>query len=52
VVKTKFAGFLLKIAEYVVAKPTGVSEGYGQGGGISKKLTTLQAPVLLGFSGA
>jgi hypothetical protein len=45
-------GFLLINAEYVVAKPTGVTEGYGQGSVISKKLTALKAPVLLGLSGA
>jgi hypothetical protein len=49
VVKTKFGGFLPKITEYVVAKTTSVTEGYGQGSVTTKKLTALKAPVLLGL---
>jgi hypothetical protein len=52
VVKTISAAFLLIFADYVVAKPTSVTEGYGQGGVVSKKLTALEAPVLLGFGSA
>ncbi|MEB0223505.1 hypothetical protein RHM58_19065 [Pseudomonas sp. 10S4] len=42
----------MKIADYVVAKRVGVSDGYGQGSAVPKKLTMLEAPVLLGFSAA
>jgi hypothetical protein len=49
VVKTKNACFLPKIIEYVVGKPTSVTEGYAQRGAARKKLTVLQAPVLLGL---
>jgi hypothetical protein len=49
VVKTRFGGFLPEITEYVVANTTSVTEGYGQGGVTSKKLTALKAPVLLGW---
>jgi hypothetical protein len=52
VVMTKSSGFLGKTTDYVVAKRTCVTDGYGQGGDISKKLTMLEAPVLLGWSGA
>jgi len=52
VVKTKNAGFLLKITDYVVAKRPSVTEGYGQDSDLSKKLTSLKAAVLLGFGGA
>ena len=51
-VKTKFGRFLVKIGNYVVAKLTSVTDGYGQGSAISKKLTVLKGPVLLGFSAA
>jgi hypothetical protein len=47
---TKSSGFLVKITDYVVAKRTRVTDGYGQGSDVSKKLTMLEAPVLLGFS--
>ncbi|MBZ9781042.1 hypothetical protein K9857_05700 [Pseudomonas sp. REP124] len=47
---TKSGGFLLKIVDYVVAKTTGVTDGYGQGCAVPKKLTMLKGPVLLGFS--
>jgi hypothetical protein len=52
VVKTKYRGFLTEKTNYVVVKRQGVTEGYGQGGNISKKLTLLKAPVSLGFSAA
>jgi hypothetical protein len=52
VVKTKSACFLVKISDYVVAKLTSVTDGYGQGSATSKKLTALEGPVLLGFSAA
>jgi hypothetical protein len=50
VVKTKSSGFLVDFADYVVAKRAAVSDGYGQGGAVPKKLTMLEAAVLLGFS--
>jgi hypothetical protein len=49
---TKSGGFFLKIADYVVAKTTSVTDGYGQGSAVPKKLTMLKAPVLLGFRAA
>jgi hypothetical protein len=52
VVKTIFGRFLLKISDYVVAKPTSVTDGYGQGSAASKKLTSLEGPVLLGSRAA
>jgi hypothetical protein len=52
VVKTKSRRFLVKSGEYVVAKTTSVTDGYGQGCAVPKKLTMLEAPVLLGFSEA
>jgi hypothetical protein len=50
VVITKSGRFLEKIADYVVAKRTSVTDGYGQGSAVPKKLTMLEAPVSLGFS--
>ena len=50
-VKTKNAGFLMKNTDYVVAKQASVTEGYGQDSDVFKKLTPLEGPVLLGFSG-
>jgi hypothetical protein len=52
VVKTKSGCFFVKISDYVVAKLTSVTDGYGQGSATSKKLTALEGPVLLGFSAA
>jgi hypothetical protein len=52
VVKTKLDGFLPGFIDYVVAKTTSVTEGYGQGSVVSKKLTALKAPVLLGLRAA
>jgi hypothetical protein len=52
VVKTIYARFLLKKANYVVAKTTSVTDGYGQGSATSKKLTALKAAYLLGSSAA
>ncbi|MGJ7514244.1 hypothetical protein ACSFE6_07880 [Pseudomonas baetica] len=51
-VMTKSGGFLAEIADYVVAKRAGVTDGYGQGSAAPKKMTTLEAPVLLGCSEA
>jgi hypothetical protein len=52
VVKTKSAVFLGKMTGYVVAKRTGVTDGYGQGSPVSKKMTALEGPCLLGCSAA
>jgi hypothetical protein len=52
VVKTKTGCFLQFFRDYVVPKRVGVTDGYGQGSAVSKKLTALEATVLLGFSEA
>jgi hypothetical protein len=52
VVKTKSAVFLGKMTGYVVAKRTGVTDGYGQGSAVCKKMTALEAACLLGCSEA
>jgi hypothetical protein len=47
---TKSGGFSPEMTDYVVAKRTGVTDGYGQGSAVSKNLTRLQPAVLLGLS--